>query len=260
MSEQDPNATLVERRDVTESLAYFLVAPDKAPFASFEPGQFTNLGLEVFDRTVGERRFVRRAYSMGSPPTQRARLEFYVRRVQGGLLTEALFELRSGARLWLDAAVYGRFTLEPVPADRDVVFVASGTGVAPYVSMLRAYSGRRRWRRAVLVETVREERELGYRAEIEAFATHDPSFVWLPTVTRAPETSPWRGARVRVPTLLDPEAFARRTGVALDPSTTHVLLCGNPTMLADVSTRLGELGFVPHSRRAPGQVHTERYW
>lgn len=260
MSEQAANATLVERRDVTDALAYFFVAPDRAPFASFEPGQFTNLGLEVFDRSVGERRFVRRAYSPGSAPTQRERLEFYVRRVQGGRLTEALFELRPGARLWLDPAVYGRFTLEPVPADRDVVFVASGTGVAPYVSMLRSYAGRKRWRRAVLVESAREERELGYRAELEALAARDPSFVWLPTVTRAPEASTWAGSRVRIPALLEPDAFARRTGVALDPRTTHVLLCGNPSMLADVSARLGELGFAPHSRRAPGQVHTERYW
>jgi ferredoxin/flavodoxin---NADP+ reductase len=257
---EPPNATLIERRDVTESIAFFRVAPDAPPFTSFEAGQFGNLGLPVHDAEAGELRFVRRAYSMGSAPKERASVEFYLRLVDGGRFTTALFALGLGGRLWLDPNVYGRFTLAPVPVDRDVIFIASGTGVAPYVSMLREFAGSGRWRRAVVVESVRESREFGYRGEFETLAARDADFRWLPTVTREPAGSGWTGSRGRIQTLLEPPLFERLTGVPLAPATAHVFLCGNPQMLEDVGGRLAELGFQPHSRRHAGQVHVERYW
>lgn len=257
---EPPNATLIERRDVTESLAFFRIAPDAPPVPSFEAGQFANLGLAVHDAEARELRFQRRAYSMGSAPSERLSLEFYLRQVDGGRFTGALFALQRGGRIWLDPNVYGRFTLAPVPPERDVIFVASGTGVAPYVSMLREYAGRGRWRRAVVVESVRESREFGYRAEFEALARRDASFRWLPTVTREPEGGAWTGAHGRIQTLLEPARFERETGIALSPANADVFLCGNPQMVEQVGGRLAELGFRPHSRRNPGQVHVERYW
>lgn len=260
MQSQTPNATLVERRDVADALAQLFVAPDSAPWREFEPGQFTNLGLELSGTERDPPGFVRRAYSMASHPLERARVEFYVRRVPDGSFTQALFALRRGGRLWLDDQVYGRFTLEPVPPERDVLFVASGTGVAPFVSMLRRYAGRGRWRRAVLIESARSAGELGYRAELEALAARDPSFTWWPTLTREPADSAWSGTRGRIQTWLEPGAFERRSGVALRPESLHAFLCGNPAMLADVGGALAELGFRPHSRRHPGELHAERYW
>lgn len=254
-----PNATLVERRDVTASLARFFVLPDREPWSSFEPGQFTNLGSLDSEPPDSTAKLVRRAYSLASIPGARP-LEFYVRRVLGGNLSERLFALRPGARLWLDDRVYGRLTCEPLPPERAALFVASGTGVAPFVAMLRAYAHARRWSRAVLVESVREATEFGYREELEALVREDRGFTWLPTVTRGSEHDGWTGRRGRIQTWLEPSSFAASTGVALRPDALHAFLCGNPEMIAEVGGRLAELGFRPHSRREPGEVHVERYW
>ncbi|MCK6448906.1 MAG: ferredoxin--NADP reductase [Planctomycetes bacterium] len=254
-----PNATLVERRDVTASLARFFVVPDREPWTSFEPGQFTNLGLLDTETPEIPTRLVRRAYSLVSTPGVLP-LEFYVRRVRGGSLSERLFALRPGARLWLDERVYGRLTCEPLPPERAALFVASGTGVAPFMSMLRAYASAGRWTRAVLVESVREASEFGYRDELEALARERSEFTWLPTVTGGGEHDGWIGRRGRIQTWLEPASFAASTRVALRPDALHAFLCGNPEMIEAVGGLLGELGFRPHSRRAPGEVHVERYW
>jgi ferredoxin--NADP+ reductase len=262
--EESPNAWVLERREVHEGLVRLRVRAERLG-AAFEPGQFTNLGLEVFDRREGAVRFVRRAYTplpleLDSRRADDGGLEFYVRRVESGRLSPALCALAAGARLWLDPAVYGRLTLAGIPPERDVVFVGTGTGIAPFVAMARAYAGRRCWRRAVLVESVREARDLGFATELAALAERERDFVWLPTLTRERADSGWTGSRGRIQALLDPAAFAERTGVALSPANAHVLLCGNPAMLADVEAVLGALGFKPDSRRSPGEVRSERYW
>lgn len=256
MEPLEPNARLVERIDATDSLAIFRVAP-AAGVPAFEPGQFTNLGLP------GESR-LRRAFSIASPPAQRELVELYVRRVDEGEFTPRLWELEPGAPVWLDPRVYGRFTLEEIPRESDLLMVGTGTGIAPFLSMVRAYRGSGRWRRCVLIESARSAEELAYRAELERSAAEDPSFQYLPTLTREPPSSAWTGLRGRVQAVLEPAAFERATGAALvrpeGAARWQVLLCGNPAMIGSVTELLVPHGFRPHRRREPGEIHAERYW
>jgi ferredoxin--NADP+ reductase len=256
------NATLTERRDLSADLAIVHVRPDSGQVPAFVPGQYTLIGLVSAGecRTNGSPRLVRRAYSIASAPHEHEALEFYIVRVREGRLTPDLWSVPAGGRLWLDRRCHGHFTLAGVPRGKDLIFVATGTGLAPYISMLRSYLAQGRWRRLVILHGVRLAADLGYRREIEAARREDPSIVYLPTVTREPADSGWSGLRGRLQDFLVPGVFARLSGVPLDPSRSYVLLCGNPDMIRSASRQLQALGFAPRSHNTLGSMHYEKYW
>ena len=124
------NATLVRREDETESLAYFWVRFDGEP-TPFESGQYMTIGVLV------DGKIVQRPYSVASPPAVAGTegYEFYVRLVQGGTFTPLLWELPVGHRMRM-IGPKGKFMLQP-DDDRTHIFISSGTGNAPFVSMMR---------------------------------------------------------------------------------------------------------------------------
>ncbi|HTF87181.1 MAG TPA: ferredoxin--NADP reductase [Planctomycetota bacterium] len=257
MSEESYNAHVVARRDVNDSLMILRVGKGRAEVPQFEPGQFSNLGLfEPGD----ESRLLRRAFSIASPSSARDYFEFYIQRVDHGAFTTRLWGLKPGDSLWLDPNVYGHFTLADVPATADLILVATGSGVGPFLSMLREYDGKQRWKSAALIHSARHVGDLGYHAELQAFAAREPDFRYVPTLTREPLDSGWSGLRVRVQKLFEPEMFRKVFGRDLNGESSKIFICGNPEMITQLSTQLAEQGLRPHRRRTPGHIHTERYW
>lgn len=271
------NATLIERHDLSEALSVVRIRPDGGELPPFEAGQYCTVGLPKDAQEQAAyppndpRRLVRRAYSIASPPHRREELELLVIRVDQGQLTTRLWELGPGARLFIDPKIRGEFTLREVPAGSDLVMVATGTGLAPYLSILREHWHRpgwplqtasdfRRWRRYVIIHGARKEQDLAYRAELEALAHDDPDFHYIPILSGGREGDGWAGLRGRVPVALDPPTFRQIVGAELDPRTAHVFLCGNPSMITDVQKLLEGRGFITHSKRQPGNIHFERYW
>jgi ferredoxin--NADP+ reductase len=162
----------------------------------------------------------------------------------------------------MDPEPKGIFTLGNLPKDARLVLVATGTGLAPYVSMLRrwpASAPEPRWSRAVVIHGVRHPEELGYRSEIEARARTDARVTYVPVVSRA-TTTEWSGLAGRVQRVLEPDAFRAATGETLAPDRHHVFLCGNPDMIRDVRAQLEPLGFRLDTVREPGALHLEKYW
>jgi len=266
--ETDPlNATLLERHDLTDRLSIVRVQPDTGRVPPFRPGQFFRLGLPRGAASdpksaglthTGRVRMTRRAYSVASAPEVTAWAEFFVVLVEEGKLTPRLWEIVPGDRLWMDGEAKGEFTLELAPPDRDLVMVSTGTGIAPFVSMLRAYRGQRRWRRFVLIHGVRRAAELAYRAEIETMAREDRSVVYIPIVSReAPVAGELRG---RVQAALEPGTYEHIVGAPLTPDQCDVFLCGNPQMIDDVEELLTARGFVADTHQRRGNLHFERYW
>ena len=257
------NASIIERRLLTDDLMILRVKRDDGPVAPFKPGQWCSLGLPRADdgtsplaaRRPGRVRRVRRAYSIASSPAERDSVELCIVRVPGGSLTPRLWQLPEGGRVWMDDRILGEFTLDPVPADANVLMVATGTGIAPFVSMVRAFRGERRWRRLVVMHGVRLAADLAYREELEQAAHDDPTMLYLPTVTREPADSDWDGLRGRVTALVSAESFTAQTGLTLDAATWHVMLCGNPVMIDDVTALLAPMGF-----EETRNLHFERYW
>lgn len=273
MSNAPPyNATLVERRDIHETLAVFKVRYDSGETPGFIPGQFTTLGLIDPDapppnpNSPASRRrrgpkLIRRAYSIASPTRIKTHLEFYIVRGAEGKLTPLLWELGPGDPVFMDDKIKGNFTLEGVPDGMDLVMVCTGTGLGPFMSMLETYRGKGRWRRLILIEGCRYARDLGYHDRLTEIAAEDESVIYLPTVTREPEDAPWQGLRGRVHEALELNAFKKHTGQPLDPAQCHALLCGSPQMIDQAEQNLTGLGFVTADREHPdGNLHFERYW
>ncbi|MEM9913954.1 MAG: ferredoxin--NADP reductase [Planctomycetota bacterium] len=277
---KDPhNATLIERTHAHDDLAFFRVKYNDHDVPDFEPGQFATLGLPDTspldpDKPVRPGRgpkLIRRAYSIASPATQKEALDFYIVRVDDGKLTPSLWDIEVGQTLFMNDKIGGHFCLptddegQATTADKTLVMVGTGTGLAPFRSMYLTYreapTGEKRWDRFVLLDGCRLAQDLGYYEELSQWAEDDERFVYLPTVTREPDDSGWSGFRGRVNALLEPEAFEAAAGVPLDPASCEVFLCGNPQMIDQVEAKLTERGFVTHDRKHPeGNLHFERYW
>jgi ferredoxin-NADP reductase len=249
------NAWLADREDLTPVVARFVVRPD-ALIPPFEPGQYFSLGLP------GNAGMPLRPYSTASPRGTVDALEFLVRRVPTGIFTPALWQTATGDRIWIGPPK-GLFRLTPNDR-RTHLFVSSGTGIAPFISMLdellgpdaagddhaqsRAQSGPR----VVVAHGVSYATELAYRDRLERAAALYPELVYVPTVSRpdAPENAPWLGRTGRVESIL-----ARVCGeLRLDPADTVAYLCGNPEMITRSRETLRGLG-IP----TDAIVH-ENYW
>jgi ferredoxin--NADP+ reductase len=260
-----PNATVVARRDLNSTVAILHVRPDGGEVAPFVPGQFIQLGLPAEDvphnPAPARTKLIKRSYSLASAPHERDAYELCIAFVDQGKLTPKLRRFEVGDRLWHDPIPKGMFTLERVEHGRDLVFVATGTGIAPFVSMLRHHGWNSpRFAHFVVVHGAREQSDLAYRDEIVAAGRADRRVIYVPILSREPRTSDWTGLRGHVQTVLEPACFQSRTGFVLDPDSANVFLCGNPAMIDDVRVRLGARGFTVDTPKTPGNVHFERYW
>ena len=272
MSHPDPspyNAVLTGREEVNPQLIIMRVEPEKELF-SFAPGQFAVLGLLGREARVAEAdaeetapqpdKMIRRAYSIASSSVERRYLEFFVTLITSGELTPRLFALRHGGRLFLAPKASGLFTLDRVAPGKAVLLIATGTGLAPYMSMLRTLLIHETARKFVVLHGARYSWDLGYRAELESLARVRPNLIYLPSITRPAEDAHFRGLTGRIQTLLTQGAVEHASGLALHPSQVDVFLCGNPEMIQQTKEWLVGRGFVPGHGKNPGTIHVEEYW
>lgn len=262
----DLNATISYWRDLSPELAVFRVTPDCGEVGTFEAGQYAEIAIPTEEQlraiAAGEPpgRIIRRSYSIASNPLTQDHLEFYVVHVPGGVITPQLWERKAGSRIWLGPKIKGKFTLQDLPREKDYLMISTGTGLSPFVSMVRQYRGNPPWRRAVILHGARLESDLGYREELEQLAASERNVTYIPSLTREPQDSQWRGLRGRIPELLNQGIYEQHVGTPLDPDHTQVLLCGNPEMIDSVQLLLEGKGFKAHSKKDPGQIHFERFW
>ncbi len=209
-----------------------------------------NLGLHL---PTG---FVSRSYSLASVPDEP--LEVLLAKVGAGELTPALFELREGASVWLDPKPQGFFTFDYVPPHRDLWLFATGTGLGPFLSMLRSGVAFARAAKVILVHGVRGPAELAHRQELEALVSaRAHAFQYVPVLSREPESGLLQG---RVTQVLDNGEIERRASTTIAAEGAHFMLCGNPSMIEDLTALLAARGLRRHRQRTPGHITTEKYW
>jgi ferredoxin--NADP+ reductase len=240
------NARIVRREDLTESLAYVWVRFDGEP-TPFEPGQYMTIGVFVNGKIV------QRPYSVASPPAVSGTegYEFYVRLVQGGTFTPILWELPidHGMRM---IGPKGKFMLLPND-DRVHVFISSGTGNAPFVSMMRQLLIDGAPRRAIMLNGVSYGLELGYRELLDGWqASGEYPVTYVPTVSRPndPSNAEWTGRTGRVESILAPVLDE----LGLSPANSIAYICGNPDMILSAEETLLGRGYPEE------QIHKELYW
>jgi ferredoxin--NADP+ reductase len=262
MTEYKNNAVISFSEDLNAELKIFRVTPDEGQVPEFQAGQYAELALpELDERSIEERRkLLRRAYSIASPPSQRNYLEFFVVRVEGGAITTKLWDLKVGDRLWLGPKVKGKFVIDELPEGKDIVLVSTGTGLSPFVSMVKEHLNSEKFNSFTIVHGTRVQSDLGYREELEQMARENSKLSYISALTREPEISSWKGHIGRVPMLLEPKKFQELTGRALDPEKVQIFLCGNPAMIEDLIVQLHRSGFKEHTRKDPGNIHVERFW
>ncbi|MDF2641752.1 MAG: oxidoreductase FAD/NAD(P)-binding:oxidoreductase FAD-binding region, partial [Pseudomonas sp.] len=201
-------------------------------------------------------------YSMVSSPYDEF-LEFFSIVVPDGEFTSELSRLREGDSLLIEKQAYGYLTLDRFPDGRDLWLLSTGTGVAPFLSILQDFEAWERFERIILVYSARESRELAYQpliAELmqrEYLAEYAHKFVYLPTVTREAQAGALSG---RITHLIENGELERAAGVALTPEHSRIMLCGNPQMVEDTRALLKARDMRLSLSRKPGQIAVEAYW
>jgi ferredoxin--NADP+ reductase len=255
------NATLIDRIDHTDSLAIFRVKPDEK-VVPFSAGQYIALGLPVEakradylpseEKTPEVKGFIKRSYSLASSPNQNEYYEFYVAILPQGQLTSRLAALKVGDRLFIGKKPVGTFTAEPIPVGSNIYAFSTGTGIAPFIAMLRSDNFLDKYNSFTLMQGVRYDTDFGYTSELLKLKNQNSKFNYLPIVSR--ESKEWQGARGYV------QDFVKKGIINLSSSTDHIMLCGNPAMISDIEAMLGEKGFTEHTKKTPGNLHVEKYW
>ena len=282
MSDNIQKVTVLSKTTWTPNLFSFTVSrPDSFKFTA---GQFVRLGVnpsqlnyykqlsavadaedeedEDLNETLDEDIF--RAYSIVSSPFDEI-LEFFSIVIPDGAFTSQLQHLEVGDELLLNTMPFGFLTLaryqKPLP--KDLWLLATGTGLAPFLSMLQDLKTWEDYEHIVLAYSARSTEELAYIEKIESlqedFGTlvdNPAKLIFIPIVTREPV----EGALTeRLPKLLLDGTLQARAGIDLDVDSTHVMLCGNPDMVEDTKETLKSLGLVMN-RRGEGNIAVENYW
>ncbi|WP_198329008.1 ferredoxin--NADP reductase [Psychrobacter faecalis] len=279
MSDNIQKVTVLSKTTWTPNLFSFTVSrPDSFKFTA---GQFVRLGVnpsqlnyykqlskvadaedEELDEALNEDIF--RAYSIVSSPFDEI-LEFFSIVIPDGAFTSQLQHLEVGDELLLNTMPFGFLTLaryqKPLP--KDLWLLATGTGLAPFLSMLQDLKTWEDYEHIVLAYSARSTEELAYMDKIESlqedFGTlvdNPAKLIFIPIVTREPV----EGALTeRLPKLLLDGTLQARAGIDLDVDSTHVMLCGNPEMVEDTKETLKRLGLVMN-RRGEGNIAVENYW
>lgn len=299
---QKYNATVARLIKVHSDLLILRVRPDH-PIQPHKAGQYTALGLGYWEprfpgsaeedlQPADRMKLARRSYSISCAILDDQEqllvrgntdwLEFYIVLVResGKLLppalTPRLFLLQEGDRLFMSEKITGHFTLDPVTSEDTIVFLATGTGEAPHNYMVWDLLSRGHRGRILSACCVRFRKDLGYLPTQNELMRRYPNYKYLPLTTREVES---KDHKVYIQDLITSGQLEEHLGLALDPSRTHVYLCGNPKMIGlpekdrltgerifpqppGVIEILEKRGFQTDlpSQKIKGNLHYEEYW
>jgi ferredoxin--NADP+ reductase len=221
----------------------------------FKNGHFLMIGLEIDGRPI------MRAYSVASPNYE-DHLEFYSIKVSNGPLTSRLQHLKPGDPILVNRRPAGTLVVNNVLPGKRLYLLSTGTGLAPFMSIIRDPETYERFEHVVVAHGVRYASELGYsdfiRNELPAHELIGEQarnqLRYYPTVTREPYEN-----QGRITDLLESGKLCRDIGLPdLDPDHDRVMICGSPSMLGDLVTMLDARGFQEGSSHAPAHYTIER--
>lgn len=295
------NATVASIRLANPELMILRVKPDFA-IPKYKMGQYSTLGLGQWEPRAAdcqpeepkpgeEGKLIRRAYSISHPILNDSGklvqegeldyLEFYIVLVrwadkQAPALTPRIFTLKTGDRIFLGEKIAGHYNLDAVQPGDNVVFLSTGTGEAPHNSMTWELMRRGHQGRVLSACCVRYKQDLAYLETHDELMRRDPHYKYLSLTTREVQNV---GHKVYIQDLITSGQLEEHLGAVLDPTKTHVYLCGNPKMIGvpNLDRATGQASFPQppgvieilskkgfrvdqHAQKIKGNIHFEEYW
>lgn len=271
MAENELNAEVVGTTEVAPGLMILRVRPVGWELPDFTPGQFTVLGLtgsaprhrvtDAEDNPPPPDKLIKRAYSIASSSRTKEHMELYITLIRSGALTPRLFNLSVGDRVYLSPSIKGAFRIDQARPGSHIIMFATGTGLAPFMSVIRTTFGSDTTRRYVIVHGARHSWDLGYRAELATISYKSASFAYIPVISRPDEEKTgWLGATGYVQNVWTRGMIKSIAGFQPSPDNSSVFICGNPEMTENMVELLTNDGFREHTKKEPGQIFVERYW
>ncbi|MCP4978891.1 MAG: ferredoxin--NADP reductase [Gammaproteobacteria bacterium] len=238
---------VIENRHLNDYLTSLIIDVE---LNGYESGQFVRIGLNDGDTVIA------RPYSLVNIPED-SHLEVYFNIVEEGPLSPRLFDLRAGDDVLVSDNPSGFLTVSEIPQCKHLWMVATGTGIGPFLSILKSQAAWSKFEKIILCYSVSYAEELAYRDIIDLAAdSHGEQFCYVPIVTREAFAG---GLGKRVPTLMQDGSLEQYAGLTINADDSHVMMCGSANMITDVSAELASRGMKRHRRRDPGHFTTEKY-
>jgi len=246
-------AKVIENRELTDRHYALILDAELLPF---QAGQFARLQVEA-ENDEGELEKFANPYSFINTPDEKY-AEVYFNTVPDGKVSNGLAELKPGDTLEIAQPCVGFFVLSQVPEVKHVWMLSTGTGIGPFLSMLKTEAPWQQFEKIVLVHAVPYAEELCYSELIEQFLIkHSDKFQFIPIVSREDHEGALNG---RIPSLIEDGSLEKFAKLAINKEDSHVMLCGNSGMLKDSKAILKERGMDRHLNHKPGHVSAEQYW
>ena len=245
--------TVLDVRHWTD--AYFSFTTSRDDGFRFENGQFVMIGLEV-EQEDGTRKPLMRAYSIASANWEE-QLEFFSIKVQDGPLTSRLQHIQPGDSILIGRKPTGTLLISDLHPGRNLYLLGTGTGLAPWLSVIKDPETYERFERVVLCHGVRGAQDLAYRDYIERELPHHEllgdvirdRLLYYPAVSREAFSHHGGDHRGRITDHLDQDRIAAALDIEqLDPAHDRAMICGSPQMLADFRSILDARGFTASPR------------
>jgi ferredoxin--NADP+ reductase len=259
------NATVIGKILLTPDLMILRLKTD-TPRDEFKAGQYTTIGLlaketRSANSSVPIEEFepdflIKRPYSIASAKNDVRDFEFYISQVKSGQLTPRLFNLSQGDRMWIDDKILGVFSLNDTPKNNNIVMIATGTGLAPYISFLRSHIAEHPEIKMAVIHGAAYPWDLGYYSELSFIQNIFKNFFYFPTLLKADNN--WTGLHGYIEEHLK-NGILENVGIEVNPEKTHFFLCGNPKMVDSVTDFLALNNYTKHQSNCPGALHIEEY-
>ena len=217
---------IIEHTYDTKGLVIKLQEPEKI---EFKAGQYIQLESKKYPKS---KQVVTRAYSMANPPGKSDQVELIIRRVPDGIMTTFVLDyLKKGEELYLTGP-YGDFFIRDTEAD--MIFVAGGSGMAPFKGILADLAEKNTKRRIVFFFGARTIKDLFLVEEMQGYEKKMSDFTFIPVLSQPEEGTEWKGKTGYIPPLLEAEIR--------DANNTEGYLCGSPALIAATEKKMKELG------------------
>ena len=260
------NAEVISKIMVNPDIMIVQIKTDE-PKNEFEAGQNTLLGLYGFEKRSSNSaiesdpaqhdQLIKRPYSIASSTSETQHLEFYISQVKSGQLTPRLFNLNIGDRIYVGTKITGHFRLDETPDGTDIIMVATGTGIAPYISFLRSSIVQRPESKMIVIQGAAHRWDLGYYSELTFLEESYANFFYVPTLTD-PDAH-WDGYQLSIEALLKKDILQNEFNITPDPDRTRFFVSGKPEMVGHVSEWLHDFGYSRHHPDDPGEMYVEEF-